>query len=116
MDNIIKFIKTESNIEIDGVGEKAWETMCDVIDHDFHGTGFESYADQFKSEFKPIFEGLFIGPLGIPVISDSDENPLHEEWRDVLNKTLEKIRVHTMNLVKTTYSRELERFCELNFS
>jgi len=114
--NIVKFIKAESDIEIDSVGIKAWETMCNVIDQDFHGTGFGSYANQFKGEFKPIFEALFIGPLEFPAISDSDENPLHKEWKDVLSKTLERIHVHTMSLVKTTYIRELERFCELNFS
>lgn len=116
MSNIIKFIKNEANIEIDEVGEKAWEIMCDVIDRDFQGAGVSSHANQFKSEFKPIFEALFIGPLEFPAISDSDENITHKEWKEIIERTLDRIHTHTMHLVKTTYIRELERFCELNFS
>lgn len=111
MDNIIKFEKSNIDVEIDEVGEKAWLVMSNYIDRDFSSAGVASYADQFKVEFKPVFESLFVYPIALPLIQEDDLDPLHQEWREGLLETHARLKEFTQRLVHSTYDREVYRFC-----
>lgn len=110
MENIIKFKKPQ--FDQNQSDDVFWEDVCNVIDRDFANTGLNEYAENFKMEFKPIFDTLFIGELQFPNIHPEDDNVLHQEWRNALEATKARLREHTNQLLSVTYLRELERFCK----
>lgn len=112
MSNLIKFEKP--NIELNENLEEGWRTVCSIIDKDFALTGFQSYSQQFKDHFRPIYEMYHMGQLTLPNIDENDPNPIHQEWRESIEKSLKQIQIKSAKILASRYFRELELFFENN--
>lgn len=96
--------------QIDSNLEKVWEMMCERIRKDFTATGFSQYIDEFKKDFRPIFEQFSLDPVELPDFK-GDKN--FNVWEAAVNKTLVTFQKHNAKLLNERYLRELEILCLL---
>lgn len=109
MNNVIRFEKPNDEELSSG-----WLAVCDVIDRDFTKAGLQSYAQQFKDEFKPVFDLLSGCAFEMPNIAENDPNPAHQAWRKTILKSIDQIKSYGYRLLGERYARELEIFLERN--
>lgn len=103
MDELINFPKKQ----VDSNLEKVWEVICERIRIDFTSVGFTQYIDDFKKDFRPIFEQFTMDPVELPDFK-GDKN--FSIWEAAVNKTLVAFKNHNAKLLNERYTRELEIF------